>query len=92
MKTSKTSKIMGETYKKICSDLLNVANSRDLPVSFELTEVDNIPCHDVGWFINQLEKDTGLYVYATIYNCHDCGKTHIHIDIDYPDVDETKLQ
>ena len=83
-----TKRLFPTEYKHFTASMIQAAEEGALPVCLHLNDIGNYTLKDFQDAFQDFTNDTCLAIEANMFLCDDCGKMHVLVEIDYPDVDE----
>ena len=86
-----TKRLFPTDYQAFKEAMLEAAEEDTLPVLLEMKETCNFTLNDFQDLFYEFNLDTGLEITGHFFVCEDCGKLHVTIEVDYPEVDEDRI-
>ena len=86
-----TKKLFPNDYEKFKTYSLEAAEEENLPIAFQLDNLDDFSFNDFQDMFYEFTCDTGLEITGTIFTCNDCGKLHLLVEVNYPYSEEESI-
>lgn len=86
-----TKKLFPTDYRRFVESMMEATEKDSLPVTLQLDDLKDYTMMDLQDLFIEFQQDTNLGIIGQLHLCEDCGKMHLQLIVDHPEVKPKKL-